>query len=556
MTQKTPSPFDEITISVLNRIFDFAAQDAKDAILRLGLVSRQWQDTLLYCPSMWERLVEQKWPGSTKTKRFYAAKANSEDEKPAISATTGEKKAEQSSHNSGVNRWSLQSYRMRHITKTRADNGKTDFAEIENCAPDFQFVCPILVSNLTVLTEKDKKGRSLLFCDICSKRVYAVESADEVREASAEERCVYMPESLRFAIQASEGKLINNKEIVAEHDNGSGSKMEVINVAIVVDSEWSTDIINLNKSPTDILRLVCAKMSEKFYSEEEYLYGRTPKPQSSPQLEANRPQAKPNNVNDDDDDDDLVPTPFVGNVPDLSPPPGKVNPMFRADGPQYRFLSKNALDIYMPRFSHRNVLVSFRIVTVKPAPTEINTLKCFKKENHPAQLPGDQKNDNVDLTRAAQTNPLNGSAMPSNGGWQHVFFATKSASQWFTEPHLNACAAGSPVYSLYQNSLSQDGNSKQCTWIADSDGSNVEAVWSFIERIVFQAGRKLRDVPIIPQLLRPPVVAGGLMPPPYMLNRLQQQPTTLPVIPQTKTTTTKTTTSKTTTTSTKPPAKK
>src|SRR3989338_8665353 len=113
-----------LTISVLNRIFDFAADDATDAVLRLGMVNQQWKDTLLYAPSMWQRLVEENWPGST------------------------------SRHLTGtsVNRWSMHSYKMRVISNLRPHHGASDFADIENCvAPDFQFVCPLIAQNMKVL---------------------------------------------------------------------------------------------------------------------------------------------------------------------------------------------------------------------------------------------------------------------------------------------------------------------------------------------------------------------------------------------------------------------
>src|SRR3989338_11619833 len=74
-----------LSISVLNRIFDFAADDASDAVLRLGMVNQQWKDTLQYAPSMWKRLMIERWrynrTAEWKANRSQSSTSDSDEDK-------------------------------------------------------------------------------------------------------------------------------------------------------------------------------------------------------------------------------------------------------------------------------------------------------------------------------------------------------------------------------------------------------------------------------------------------------------------------------------------
>jgi hypothetical protein len=437
---KTSSTF-PLTISVLNRIFDFAAVDAKDAILRLGLVNQQWHDTLNFAPSLWHRLVLSAWPPKVKVSSSSSASGSSFGDSPA-----------------GSSRWSMQSYKARHITHTRSDRGAAEFADIENCvAPDFQFSCPLIAQNLVLLHDEfhPANGLNLLFCNVCDKKVYPVRSVDEVREAGAAQRCVVMPIELRTAIQKASSSKVPPSTDIRKFGQGQHPE-QLVNIAIAVSADRQSS--DLTK---DLGFSVLCKIAQFF--DEKVTAAPTP-----------RITIKRNNV-------------------DVS-------------GPMCKFLSKNALNIFFPR-KYRHVTLCFRVVEIQPPPRvpkaalvtaenpdfveEVRTYLFNKVKNsqHPAWCPGagdnnddesdeeDEKSEedkklkiiikgpnNDDISKREVKNPLG--VMPENGGYQYLFCADNEASYWFNHPSLIHKCRGSPMHALVRSATRSSFGNR--SWIVTS----------------------------------------------------------------------------------------
>ena len=164
VSRRTGGPF---PITVLNVVFGFAAQSARDAALRLGLVCRLWQETqFYYAADMWRVLIQQRWPGDGEVR----------------------------------GRMSRQAYERRAATQQASG-----FHEIENCASaELAFRCPILLENMARTGKVSaENGLDIFHCAVCERDIFPVTNAAELERAGAGNRCVRVVAPASGALQAA-----------------------------------------------------------------------------------------------------------------------------------------------------------------------------------------------------------------------------------------------------------------------------------------------------------------------------------------------------------------
>jgi hypothetical protein len=154
-----------LTIPLCNRVFDFAAESAAEAVLVLGLVCQQWREAEShFCADMWRRLKLARWGAAVRGKSF--------------------------SH------WAYERRARTGLRRARAP----EMDEVENCgaeAADFagprelRFVCPFVSSQFRRLPDVDgATGLPVFFCNVCEKRVYAVDTPQQLAAKRAQGACV------------------------------------------------------------------------------------------------------------------------------------------------------------------------------------------------------------------------------------------------------------------------------------------------------------------------------------------------------------------------------
>ena len=452
----------EFTITILNRVFDFAAVDAKDAILRLGLVSQQWNDCLNYCPSMWQRLVETEWPAA--------------DDDPE----TKKRQQHYALHGSSVNRYSLGAYRARHITRLHYRRGASEFAEIENCvAADFQFICPILVQNLNTLEGEinPKNGLPMMYCDICELKVHPVTTTEEANECASDQRCVYMPHSLHQAIRQAQDFTPKSITTASSGDSNApppppvpsslSSNVKTMNVAVIVSPESKNQV----EAGAEALRTILRQFADKLSK---------PDTRKKPSAPLNYMEAA-------------------------------------AQGEMNSFLSKNLLKINIPRKRCNYNLIARVIHINKVAPTEAEVEKIAKlsPQDHPAwdgRAPstnnsgsangGSDNNKYQDFLSALESNnPLG--IMPERGGYQKLLAVDDGAARWFIVPDLRLMIKKSPLFVL--SSVARLGDKH---FFDGKYGAS-----SLAHQLWEKALQEITDAPTLPNIIPTPV-AGGLVAPP------------------------------------------
>jgi len=128
-----------------------------------GRVCRRWRDVVCHhCDEMWAAFYRRAWPNEFTRqvhRTFYAFAARAQ---------------------------------LLGLAKPGTPFRDASALDIENCAAEFAFRCPMLASNLERTSDFTTSGMPVLFCHVCERRVYPVERQDELAAAIDGDRCVYM----------------------------------------------------------------------------------------------------------------------------------------------------------------------------------------------------------------------------------------------------------------------------------------------------------------------------------------------------------------------------